>query len=69
VSIFEKKVSLIKAPILILAGTEDPFSYPRMKPLSEVIKGSRTAEIKGGMVPMVDQMPEEFAQAVMDFLA
>jgi len=39
-----------------------------MKALSEHIYGSRTAEIKGGMVPMVDQMPEEFAAVVMDFL-
>jgi hypothetical protein len=39
-----------------------------MKPLSDHIPGSRTAEIQGGMVPMVDQMPEEFAAAVMDFL-
>jgi pimeloyl-ACP methyl ester carboxylesterase len=64
----EKRVALIKAPTLVLAGTEDPFSYPRMKPLSDHIKGSRTAEIRGGMVPMVDQMPEEFAAAVMAFL-
>jgi len=64
----EERVPLIKAPTLVLAGTEDPFSYPRMKPLSEHIPGSKTAEIQGGMVPMVDQMPEEFAKAVMDFL-
>jgi pimeloyl-ACP methyl ester carboxylesterase len=65
----EERVRLIKAPTLVLAGTDDPFSYPRMKPLSEHILGSRTAEIKGGMVPMVDQMPEEFAKVVLDFLA
>ena len=64
----EKKVPLIMAPTLVVAGTEDPFSFPRMKPLSNAIKGSRTAAIQGGMVPMVDQMPEEFAKAVMDFL-
>ena len=64
----EDKVHLIKAPTLVVAGTDDPFSYPRMKPLSENIKNSKTAEIKGGMVPMVDQMPEEFARVVLDFL-
>ncbi|UCF83678.1 MAG: alpha/beta hydrolase [Desulfobacteraceae bacterium] len=64
----EKKVPLIKAPTLVVAGTEDPFSFPRMKPLSNSIKGSRTATIDGGMVPMVDQMPEEFAKLVMNFL-
>jgi len=64
----EDKVRLIKAPTLVLAGTDDSFSYPRMKPLSENIKGSVTSVIEGGMVPLVDQMPEEFARVVMDFL-
>ncbi|MCU0595777.1 MAG: alpha/beta hydrolase [Desulfobacterota bacterium] len=64
----EERVLLIQAPTLVLAGTDDPFSYPRVKPLSEHIPGSRIAEIPGGMVPMVDQMPEEFAKAVMAFL-
>jgi len=64
----EKKAPLIQAPTLVLAGTDDPFSYPRMKPLAASIKNSRTAEIEGGMVPMVDQMPEEFARVVMEYL-
>ena len=64
----EDKVPLIKAPTLVLAGTEDPFSFPRMKPLSDSINGSKTTIIKGGMVPMVDQMPEEFSKVVIDFL-
>jgi len=64
----EAKVPLIQAATLVLAGTEDPFSYPRMKPLAENIKNSRTAEIEGGMVPMIDQMPETFARVVMEFL-
>ncbi|MBW1691351.1 MAG: alpha/beta hydrolase [Deltaproteobacteria bacterium] len=64
----EEKVDLIKAPTLVLGGTDDPFSFPRMRPLSDSIKGSRTETIEGGMVPMVDQMPEEFARVVMEFL-
>jgi len=39
-----------------------------MRPLSENIKNSKTAEIRGGMVPMVDQMPDEFARIVLEFL-
>ena len=64
----EEKVHLIKAPTLVLAGTDDPFSYPRMKHLAGNIKGSTTVEVHGGMVPMVDQMPEAFAKVVLDFL-
>ncbi len=64
----EDRVPLIKAPTLVLAGAADAFSFPRMKPLAEAIKGSETAIIEGGMVPMVDQMPEEFARVVLAFL-
>jgi len=64
----EDKVRLIKAPTLVLAGTDDPFSFPRMKALSESVTDIKTAIIEGGMVPMVDQMPEEFAKVVIEFL-
>jgi pimeloyl-ACP methyl ester carboxylesterase len=64
----EEKVPFIKAPTLVMAGTEDPFSYPRMKLLADSIKGSETAVIEGGMVPVVDQMPEQFAKVVITFL-
>ena len=64
----EEKTPLIQAPTLVIAGTEDPFSFPKMEPLAKSIKDSRTATIKGGMVPMVDQMPEAFATVVMVFL-
>jgi hypothetical protein len=39
-----------------------------MKPLAAAIKGSETAVIEGGMVPMDEQMPEEFARVVLKFL-
>jgi pimeloyl-ACP methyl ester carboxylesterase len=64
----EEKTALVKAPTLVLAGARDPFSFPRMKPLSEAIKGSETAVVDEGMVPMVDQLPEEFARVVLTFL-
>jgi pimeloyl-ACP methyl ester carboxylesterase len=65
----EEKAPFIKAPTLVMAGTGDPFSYPRMGLLASNIKGSETAIIEGGMVPVVDQMPEEFAKVVLDFLS
>ncbi len=64
----EEKVPLIKAPTLVLAGAKDPFSFPRLKPLAWSIKGSETAILEEGMVPMVDQIPEAFARIVIDFL-
>jgi len=64
----EEKTCLIKAPTFVFAGQEDPFSFPRMKPLADSIEGSVTAAIEGGMVPMDEQMPEVFAKVVMGFL-
>lgn len=64
----EEKTPLVTAPTLIMTGTKDPASYPRMGPLSKAIKGSIAVEIKGGMVPMPDQMPEIFSQCVLEFL-
>ena len=34
----------------------------------DAIAGSRYLEIEGGMVPLPDQMPEEFARHVLEFL-
>lgn len=65
----EEKAPLIQAPTLVLVGTDDPFSYPHMKPLAQAIKGAHVAELSGGMVPMVDHIPQRFAEIVLGFLA
>ncbi len=64
----ETKVSLIRCPTLLVCGTEDPFSYPRMAVLARHIAGSRAVPIPGGTVAVVDQMPAEFAAAILPFL-
>ena len=64
----EEKVGRIRCPTLVVCGTEDPFSYPRLQPLAAAIPGSRALPIAGGTVAMVDQMPEEFAAAILPFL-
>ena len=64
----EHKVGLIKVPTLVMCGANDPFAFPCLKLLADRIKGCQTAVIEGGMVPMVDQMPQAFAKAVIDFL-
>ncbi|MFH1102434.1 MAG: alpha/beta hydrolase [Pseudomonadota bacterium] len=64
----EEKIDRIKAPTLLIGATDDPFAYPHLKQLAGRIRGCKTAEIRGGMVPLAEQMPEEFARLVMDFL-
>lgn len=64
----ETRVGLVRCPTLLVCGTEDPFSYPRLEPLARQIAGSRAVPIPGGTVAMVDQLPEEFAGAILPFL-
>jgi pimeloyl-ACP methyl ester carboxylesterase len=64
----EDKVGLIRCPTLVVCGTEDPFSYPHMNRLAAAIPKSKTLAIEGGTVAMDEQMPERFAEVVLDFL-
>ena len=64
----EATVGRIRCPSLLVCGTEDPFSFPRLEPLARHIAGSRAVPIPGGTVAMVDQMPEAFAAAILPFL-
>lgn len=64
----EARLPLIRCPVLVVAPTADPHAYPQARPLADAIAGSRYLEIEGGMVPLPDQMPREFAAAVTGFL-
>jgi pimeloyl-ACP methyl ester carboxylesterase len=64
----EERLPSINAPTLVLAGSDDPFASAGLDVLAERIRGSLRKVIEGGMVPMVDQMPEKFAEAVLGFL-
>lgn len=64
----ERRASLIRCPVLAVCGTEDPYSYPALGRLTEAIPHAKVQEIPGGMVPLPDQMPAEFADAVDEFV-
>jgi pimeloyl-ACP methyl ester carboxylesterase len=64
----EEKVGRIRCPTLLVCGTEDPFSFPRLAVLARAIPGSRAVPIPRGTVAMVDQVPAEFAAAILPFL-
>ncbi|MGH7321522.1 MAG: alpha/beta fold hydrolase [Candidatus Rokuibacteriota bacterium] len=64
----EDRAGQIRCPTLVVCGTDDPFSYPRMEPLASHIPGSRAVSVPGGTVAMVDQMPAEFTTAILGFL-
>jgi pimeloyl-ACP methyl ester carboxylesterase len=61
-------LSRIHAPTLALCGTDDPFCYSDLGKIAGAIPGCEVKELPGGMVPIVDQMPEEFSRIVIEFL-
>jgi pimeloyl-ACP methyl ester carboxylesterase len=65
----ERRIPLVRAPALVVAATDDPFAYPDTRPLADALGGAPVVELEGGMVPLPDQLPEEFAAAVSTFLA
>lgn len=64
----EERIAKVRQPTLILRATDDPFAAPHAQELKAHIPQARIVDIEGGMVPLPDQMPEAFANAVMGFL-
>ena len=60
--------SRIRCPILLVGATDDPYAYPALARWREALPDAEVAVIQGGMVPLPDQLPEEFAAAVERFL-
>lgn len=65
----EDRLHLIRAPILVVAPTEDPFAYPELQKLAPLLPGCRVVDLPGGMIPAPDQLPAEFSALVADFLS
>ncbi|MFI5267593.1 MAG: alpha/beta fold hydrolase [Chloroflexota bacterium] len=64
----ERRFDLIQAPTLILVGGEDQFALPEYHHMIQRLPHAQHQVVAGGMVPLPDQMPEEFARVVLEFL-
>jgi hypothetical protein len=64
----ETRSARVTSPTLVLAATADPHAYPATERVVREVAGSQRLDIQGGMVPLPDQMPREFAAAVGQFL-
>jgi len=62
-----EKLPLIKCPTLVTAGTLDHFC-PVQQEVKKLIPRSKLAIIEGGSVLITRVMPEEFAEAILNFL-
>lgn len=65
----EERVEHIRQPVCVLRATHDPFAAPHAADWIERLPQARLVEIEGGMVPLPDQMPAQFAEAVDRFLS
>jgi pimeloyl-ACP methyl ester carboxylesterase len=64
----EERVPLLTCPVLLVAATDDPHAYPALPALREALPHAEVSVIEGGMVPLPDQLPREFAAVVEAFL-
>jgi pimeloyl-ACP methyl ester carboxylesterase len=64
----ETQLPKITAPTLIIRPTEDPFGTAEVAKLAPHMPAARLVDLPGGMIPAPDQLPEEFARLVTEFL-
>ncbi len=65
----EHQVPRVKAPALVIGATADPHAFPSARRVSAALSDVTLVEIGGGMVPLPDQMPRAFSEAILTFLA
>jgi pimeloyl-ACP methyl ester carboxylesterase len=64
----EERIAAIRQPTLVIRAPDDPFASTHAADWLARLPQARLVEIAGGMVPLPDQLPEAFAQAVLQFL-
>ncbi|MGZ5186495.1 MAG: alpha/beta fold hydrolase [Caldimonas sp.] len=63
----EDRIAALRAPVLIVHGSDDPFAAPHLAEWRHLLPTARVATIEGG-VPLPDQCPREFAAALIAFV-
>lgn len=68
--VMEDRVGLVVAPVLLLAATEDPVSYPHTAKVAAAYvkaKSIEVVEIEGGRIPLMEQKTAEVVAAIDAF--
>jgi pimeloyl-ACP methyl ester carboxylesterase len=65
---YEMDVSELTMPVLLIGADADPYAFGQLERMAAALPYAETSVIAGGMVPLPDGWPEEFARAVADFL-
>jgi pimeloyl-ACP methyl ester carboxylesterase len=61
-------VATLRCPVLLVGATDDPYAYPALASMRAALPDAQVEVIEGGMVPLPDQLPEQFAATVERFL-
>lgn len=64
----EERIVAVTQPVLAIRASQDPFAAPHAAEWLQHLPQAQLVEIAGGMVPLPDQLPAAFAQAVLRFL-
>ena len=64
----EERIGLVRQPVLVIRAGADPFASPYAQALCAQLPQAVLHDIPQGMVPLPDQLPAEFAAAVLAFL-
>ena len=65
----EERIAAVTQPVLVIRAGADPFAATHAAHWLQLLPQAQLADIPEGMVPLPDQLPEAFAQAVLRFLA
>lgn len=64
----EERIGAIRQPTLVIRAPDDPFAAPHAADWLQRLPQALLVDIAGAGVPLPDQLPEGFAQAVLGFL-
>jgi pimeloyl-ACP methyl ester carboxylesterase len=64
----EERIAAIRQPTLLVLAPDDPFGSAHAAQWLRQLPHAQLVDIEGGMVPLPDQLPQAFAQAVLHFL-
>jgi pimeloyl-ACP methyl ester carboxylesterase len=64
----EDRLPNIKGPVRLICGSEDWAAKPEQAKLQQYLPQAEYVEVEGGMIPLDEQLPERFAELVIEFL-
>ena len=66
----EDRLDLLRRlPVLLIGAPDDPYGYPSFRRMSDLLPHAETVEIPHGMVPLPDQAPRAYSEAVLDVIS